>query len=420
MGSESSERRTAQFRTAPEIRHSSQQAFGCTLWVRVHRYIGLVLGALFVLVGLTGSILAFWQAIDEWLNADIMRVEVPLQATYRPLDEILAAARAIAPPNGVPESLTLPRHPRAAASIFYVVPGAGEEPDYYEVFADPYTAKATGQRLMMRGGNLLTQPFIHIVMDLHWTLLAGYDKSYLVGIPAIFLLASVLVGLYLWWPRNGNWRQALTVKWGATPVRLTYDIHKTFGLYLSAVLIVILFSGIYIIFKPEVSSIVRLFSPVREEPKDVKSTLVLGQAPLGLEAAAAIANKVFPDGKLKSISLPKGPAGVYVVGKQSDDEPNRAATYRHVTIDQYSGQILHIQDRANFTPGEIFLEWQYPLHCGEAFGNYGRAFIMLMGFVPLILYVTGFMRWRQKRRARKCSKAHRRVAATILPAETAE
>jgi uncharacterized iron-regulated membrane protein len=109
---------------------------------------------------------------------------------------------------------------------------------------------------------------------------------------------------------------------------------------------------------------------------------------------------LFPDGKLHWILLPGGPAAVYVVGKQADGEPNRASTNMNVTIDQYSGQILHVQDRKNCTAGETFLEWQNPLHCGEAFGNAGRAFVMVMGFVPLILYVTGFLRWRQKCRAR--------------------
>jgi uncharacterized iron-regulated membrane protein len=133
----------------------------------------------------------------------------------------------------------------------------------------------------------------------------------------------------------------------------------------------------------------------------LKSTPIPGQAPLGLDAAATIADKVFPDGRLHWILLPGGPEGVYVVGKQADVEPNRASTNRNVTIDQYSGQVLHVQDRKSFTAGETFLEWQYPLHCGEAFGNVGRALIMVTGFVPLILYVTGFLRWRQKRRARR-------------------
>ncbi len=374
---------------------------GRKLWLTVHKYIGLFVGAVFVLIGLTGSILAFWQAIDEWLNAGIMRVDVPARAIYRPLDEIFGAAKAVIPPTGVPNGLVLPRHPGAAASVGYTVTTGAQEPDYYEIFVDPYTARVTGQRLGIRGASLLSQPFIHIVMDLHWTLLLGYDKAYIVGFAALFLLISVLVGLYLWWPRNGTWRHALTIKRGASVERLTLDIHKTVGLYLSAVLIMLLFSGIYIIFKPQVRALVTLFSPVREEPQDLKSAPIPGQPPLGLDAAAAIADKVFPDGKLHSIMFPKGTDGVYVVGKQADDEPNRAGTNRNVTIDQYSGEVLHVQDRANFTAGETFLEWQYPLHCGEAFGNAGRAFIMLMGFVPLTLYVTGFLRWRQKRRARR-------------------
>ena len=382
-------------------RPPSRLIIGRKLWLTVHKYIGLFVGAVFVVIGLTGSILAFWQAIDEWLNAGIMRVEIPAQAIYRPLDEIFAATQAVIPPNGVPGGISLPRHLGAAVSLDYTVPTGEQKSDYYEIFVDPYTARVTGQRLGMRGDSLLSQPFIHIVMDLHWTLLLGYDKAYIVGFAALFLLISVLVGLYLWWPRNGTWRHALTIKRGASVERLTFDIHKTAGLYLSAVLIVLLFSGIYIIFKPQVRALVTLFSTVREEPQDLKSAPVPGQVPLGLDAAAAIADKVFPDGKLHSISFPKGPDGVYVVGKQADNEPNRAGTYRNVTIDQYSGQVLHIQDRAKFTAGETFLEWQYPLHCGEAFGNIGRAFIMLMGFVPLTLYVTGFLRWRQKRRARR-------------------
>ncbi|HUB65381.1 MAG TPA: PepSY-associated TM helix domain-containing protein [Methylocella sp.] len=381
---------------------SLRRASGRRLWVKVHRTIGLFLGAVFVVVGLTGSILAFWQTIDEWLNKDIMIVAAPSGAvSYRPLDEILAASRAAAPPNGIPAVLTMPRHAKAAASVSYTVSTKENQQDQYEVFVDPYTAKATGRRFLQHGASVFSMPLIRTIISLHASLLFGDDRRYVVGIPAIFLLVSVLVGLYLWWPRNGNWRHALTIKWGATPVRLTYDVHKTTGLYLAIVLIVMLFSGIYIVFRPQVQFLVSLFSPVREEPKDLKSTPIPGQQPLGLDATAAIANQIFPDGKLHWIFIPQGRDGVYVIGKQADDEPNRWSTNRNVTIDQYSGQVLYVQDRANFTVGETFLEWQYPLHCGEAFGNSGRTFIMLMGFVPLILYVTGFLRWRQKRRARR-------------------
>ncbi len=392
--------RVAKALADPALRVSGRLELGRKFWIKVHRTIGLFLGALFVFVGLTGSVLAFWQSIDEWLNASIMRVEAPPQAAYRPLDEILAAAKAAAPPDGMPERLRMPRNSSAAAVVTYMVPWDNLETAVFEIFVNPYTARVTGQRLLLRGDSLLSQPLIHIVMDLHWTLLLGAEKAYVVGIPALFLFVSIFVGLFLWWPRNGNWRHALLIKWGATRDRIAYDVHKTVGLYLSAVLMVSLFSGICMIFKPQVRSVVALFSVIHQEPQNLKSTPISGQRPLGLDAAAAIADKVFPAGKLHWILIPEGSKGVFVVGKQADDEPNRASTNRNVIIDQYSGQVLHVQDRANFTAGERFLEWQYPLHCGEAFGNAGRAFMLAMGFVPLILYVTGFLRWRQKARVR--------------------
>ncbi|HET6377545.1 MAG TPA: PepSY-associated TM helix domain-containing protein [Methylocella sp.] len=387
-------------RLAAAGKSAQRLALGRRLWVAFHRWAGIVPGAVFVLMGLSGSILAFREPIDEWLNARIMRVEAPPGGSYRPLSEILASAKASVPPAAMAERLKMPRHRGAAAAVTFIAISDDLETDVIEVFINPYTARPTGQRLLQQGDKLLSKPFIHLLMDFHWTLLLGYDRAYLIGTAAIFIFFSVLAGLYLWWPRSGGWRQALTIKWGATPGRITYDLHKTVGFYLSAALAVLLFSGIYMIFKPQVRSAVALFSPVRQEPVDLKSIPVSGRAPISLDEAAMIADKVFPDGRLHWILIPSGPEGVYAVGKQAESEPNRSSSYRNVTIDQYNGQILHVQDRAKFTAGETFLEWQYPIHCGEAFGNPGRAFVMFMGFVPLTLYVTGFLRWRQKRRAR--------------------
>ncbi|HTV31778.1 MAG TPA: PepSY domain-containing protein, partial [Methylocella sp.] len=322
------------------------------------------------------------------------------------LDAILRAAEQMAPPGSVPSILTMPRHKNAAVSVSFVVSTQDDLLDQSEVFVDPYTAKGTGRRFLQHGNSVVSMPFIRTVISLHASLLFGDNKRYMVGIPAVFLLLSLSAGVYLWWPRNGNWRHALTMKWGATPVRLTYDVHRITGLYLYLILTILLFSGIYMIFKPQVQSLVGLFPPVRGDPKNLMSVLVPDQPALGLDTAAAIADGTFPDGQLHWIFLPQGRDGVYVVGKRADNEPNHWATYRNITIDQYSGKVLNVQDRANFSAGERFLEWQYPLHSGEAFGNAGRAFILLTGFVPLILYVTGFIRWRQKRRARKLSKPH--------------
>lgn len=377
---------------------------GRVLFLRVHRIIGLFVGAVFVLIGLSGATLAYRENIDEQLNASIMRVAIPQKdAVYRPIDEILAVGVAAMPPEGKVERLTMPRQAGSAAVITYIVETDDLDTYVYELFIDPYTAKGVGQRLFLHGGDPLSQPFVQIIMTFHWTLLLGVNNAYIVGVVGILLSITVLLGLYLWWPLNGNWRLGLKVKWGASSERVVYDLHKSLGAYCAALLLVTLFTGVAMIFKPATRSVANLFSPVRADPDFGKSTPVSGRSPIGAGEAAAIADKVFSDGRLHWVLFPNAPTAVYVVGKQSGEEPNQTKTYRNVGIDQYTGQVLYVQDRSRFSGSETFLEWLFPIHSGEAFGGLGRPVAVLLGLSPLILYLTGFTRWLQKRRARRRS-----------------
>jgi uncharacterized iron-regulated membrane protein len=376
---------------------------GRQLFLRIHQIIGLFAGAIFVLIGLSGGVLAFREDIDEALNAAIMRVEPPGQASLKPLDEILAAAVAAMPPDAKLERLTAPRHPKSAVAVTYMVDTDDLESDFYQLFVDPYTAQVKGRRLLLHGDKTFSQPVIQILMVFHWTLLFGANNAYIVGSIGILLFFSVLVGLYLWLPLNGDWRQGLKVKWGASRERVVYDLHRSVGIYGAAILLVMLFTGAAMIFKPATRSVTSHFSPVRPDPDFGRSKPIPNGAPIGVDAAVAAASKVFPDGRLHWVLLPSTPTGVYVVGKQSKDEPNRTKTFRNVGVDQYTGEVLHVQDRNAFTAGERFLEWLFPLHSGEAFGAFGRPLTLLIGLMPLALYVTGFLRWRQRRRSKTAS-----------------
>lgn len=384
-----------------KLRGARRRERGRKIFLQIHRTIGLFAGAIFVLVGLSGGILAFREDIDEGLNASLMRVDMPAQPSYRPLDEILAVAVAAMPEDGKVERLTMPRHSRSAVAITYLVETDDLDTYLYEIFVDPYTAKVTGRRINLHGDDPFSQPFIPIIMTFHWTLLLGVNNAYLLGCVGILVFISILIGLYLWRPRNGDWRLGLKIKLGASPERIAYDVHRSVGVYFAALLLVMLFTGVAMIFKPATRAAATLFSPVRADPDFGKSTPIPGRSPIGVGEAVAVADKVFPDGRLHWILLPSAPNGVYVVGKQSSDEPNRTKTFRNVGVDQYSGAVLHVQDRDAFTAGEKFLEWLFPLHSGEAFGEIGRPIVLLVGLTPLILYVTGFLRWRRLRRARK-------------------
>ena len=368
---------------------------------RAHKTIGLFLGLVFVLVGLSGSILAFREDIDERLNYSLMRVASPPNASFQPISEMYSSAIQAIPKDAKVERLMMPRHKNAAAILTYMVETDDLDSYFYEVFVNPYTAKVTGQRLKIHGEDQFSQPIIQILMAFHWTLLLGANKAYLIGFIGIFFFFSTFAGLYLWWLKNKNWRLGLTVKWQASSERMTYDLHKNIGFYGAAFLIIMTATGAAMIFKPVTQKVTSLFSTVSGEPNFGKSKPSAQHEPIHITQAIVIANRIFKDGKIFSISLPNSPTGVFIVGKMLDSEPNKSRTYRNVSIDQYSGEILQIQDPDNFTAGEKLFEWLFPVHTGEIFGEYGRPVLLLIGLLPLALFTTGLMRWRQKRHSRK-------------------
>jgi uncharacterized iron-regulated membrane protein len=75
----------------------------------------------------------------------------------------------------------------------------------------------------------------------------------------------------------------------------------------------------------------------------------------------------------------------------------------HLYIDQYSGNVLAVYDPKADGWGDTVLNWLVPLHDGKAFGMMGRIIVFVLGLLPSVMFVTGFMRWNQKHRARKRS-----------------
>ncbi len=106
------------------------------------------------------------------------------------------------------------------------------------------------------------------------------------------------------------------------------------------------------------------------------------------------------------MQVPNGPTGAYGVRFWQKGEPSRRFPQSYVWVDQFSGKVLGVQDGLSGSASDKILRWLFPLHGGEAFGLPGRIFMVVLGFVPAVLYVTGFVRWRKKERikARRAAK----------------
>lgn len=370
------------------------------LWLTLHRYLGLALGLPLALIGLSGSLIVFGWPLDAWLNRELTRVAVPPGAVARPLAEIVAAARAYLPADAAPlDWLTFPEHADQAFRFSYRWPAS---PDSHELFVDPYTAAVVGQRLWGDFAACCSWhgPVMTVIYRFHDSFWLGETGQTLVGGIGLIGLISVLSGIALWWPNPGKWRAALTAKAGASRQRRVFDLHKLAGSYGFVVFVALLFTGAYMNFPAPSRAIVEIFSPLTTAPDDLHSTPGTGAA-LSVDAAVAAARRHFPSGKPATLALPTTPDGVYVVDFFGGDELTPTLAGHSLTIDQYSGALLHRRDPANLSAGDRFHAWQFGLHSGQALGLPGQLLVMACGPVPAILYVSGLIRWRQKCRARR-------------------
>lgn len=377
-------------------------------WLQVHLWLGLVLGLFASIFGITGSVLVFYAEIDELLNPNLLTVSVPPDhQSYKPLTEIIDNSLLAMPPPAKHVFTTYPRNEQAAAQLRFVKPLPSGDIERWQVAVNPYTAQVTGKRLMGTANSSFPRTFIGLMFELHYALLLKQDFSNLiVGSMGALLILSTLTGLILWWPLTGKWRQALSIKRQASIERLNFDIHKTVGFYSTLVLLPVLFSGVYMVVPKHVVPVIELFSPVTYRYW-FKSTPSKDATPLLMAQAVAIAEQYYPSGRLDTIYGIKEPSSTYTVCKDDVQEAGSFLHRRCIVMDQYTGNILDNDNPVTGTAGETFTHWQMPLHAGKPFGWTGRILVFLSGLACPVLFVTGVIRWQQKRRAKKVSQTQR-------------
>lgn len=371
-----------------------------TWWVRAHLYLGLTVGALLVVFGLTGSILVFFQEIDEWLNPALLTVDVPAagQDGYRPIGEILAAAQqAAAPESRITQVYGAMTRERVMA-VYMEQPSK----DWQRIFVDPYRARVTGVR-SYGPDEWVPNYLMDAVFALHYQLFAGMTGVTLAAIAAWLLMLSLLTGVIVWWPVNSQWRQAFVIRRPFAPFRFLFDLHKTLSLYLCLAIGAVLLSGAYMNWAEPIVWVTQFLSPATRGPaQGLVSVPKDGVAPIRPEQAVLLAAARYPEGRLSSISMPEDAMGVYQVGRQGIPGLSAFWSERIVTVDQYSGAVLDVRaPDTRRSAGETFLDWQWPLHSGQAFGMPGRLLVCASGLACPVIYATGFLMWWRKRRGRE-------------------
>jgi len=378
-------------------------------WLNVHLWLGLLFGFFLSIFGITGSILVFYEEINALINPDVMTVSAlpEAESAFRPFEEIFTIATTSLSTQAKVTFIHYPSDASSAYTVGYTLPNTDNKVDVWQLHIDPYHSQILGQRLIKKADAIFPSAVMPFIFQLHFALLAGETGGVIVGIMAVLLLFSILTGLIVWWPLTDNWRRALRIKPRASIERFNHDLHQTSGIYTGLILLVVLLSGIYMNLPNQFIGLVKQLSPdthgFMDRPHSVPAN---GQTPIGLVRALQSVRSQYPDGRVNWLNPAVDETDVYRISLRDVPELSYFWSERLVSVDQYTGKILEVSDPSTRrTAGETFIAWQWSLHSGKAFGWIGRILVFLSGLACPVLFVTGVIRWLQKRRAAKTKQS---------------
>jgi uncharacterized iron-regulated membrane protein len=348
---------------------------GCTHFYlfKLHRIGGLITGFFLLILGVSGSVMAFSGEIDSLLHPSLFRV-VP-QGQPLPLGQLASSAASVL---YLGESIgTCVPSTRADASYSFIVFG-GHARFPRQIFVDPYTRRVLGSLSAVR--------FTTIMKELHS--IAG-----VLGCSSAILVFLVLGGLYLWWPRK---RIKISLSGNVQP--LAFDLHNTIGLFSSLFLLLFATTGSYMAFDPLFDAITRSKPVTRPF-----SMPQVGLKPVPLDLVATAAKDTLPGATVLWIVIPRQPREAYFAKMRfPEDRSDNGSSM--VWIDQFSGRVLVVASSRTAPLGNKIQNMNLLIHTGAVFGNGGRAFAAFVSVILVLQTVTGLQLWWNGRR-RKMPRA---------------
>jgi uncharacterized iron-regulated membrane protein len=355
----------------------------------LHRWLGFSAGAILVVIGLTGSLLAFYMEIERgWYPQMQTAYPHARPVSYEEVYQKLAAL-SVDPPGGT-WRIEIPPEGGVITSR-YAAPGARTR----MVTVDPVTLD------VLRDARW-NSTFFTFIYDIHEYLQLGSGARPWIGYVSLVMVIVLVTGALSWLLPRGGAGAKFSFRWNGTTVsRRTYDIHKLGGAYTLLFTAVVVGTGALISMPSHFHAVLNAFSPLKPSEPAVRSAANTGSTRLSVDAVLAMAPARFPESTVVWVRVPTTAAQTYDLQIRQKGAPMNRFPRTHMFIDQYSGATLAVYDPKLDGWGDTVLNWLVPIHDGKAFGLAGRIVVFVVGLAPSVLFVTGFMRWNQKRRARK-------------------
>jgi len=435
-------------------------------WLQqLHLWIGLILLIPLVMMGITGAVLVYAHDIEHLLGQG--EPEARTAGEWRSPSELIEAAKAAnKEPGRIPIAVRWPIEVGEPAAVRLSRPGMATERGQFrgegrgpgqqpggqggppqaapqqsggpqdggqpqgggqaqgrvpvqspfagslQILLDPVSGEPLQTQQAMTG-------WVRFFHDLHGHLfITGGTGREIVGWLGVAMLVLGCSGLYLWWPKPGQWKMAFMVRRKARGVRFNRELHGAVGIWSLVLFMVVNFTGVYLAFPQQISAAVNTVWPgrdMRAAQFQARVEPVRGATPINLDDALALAKERVPDARFLNAFLPTRPDQALRIGMIRPGFSEGAPTIT-VIVDPWRRTIVDVFDPRTLSTGEAIIAWQRALHYGEGLGGIYKFLVFVSGVIIPLFAVTGFLMWWLKRRNRRAGE---RAKAAILASQSA-
>lgn len=353
------------------------------LLAQLHRWAGLAIGSVLILLGVTGAALVF--------RPELTGLLYPEQARRPPLAEGMWADRVAAIHHRYGDTLRNIKTPRP--------------------HLDAWELWLTGEGRAILDGRTLEvldewqgvgHP-LEFLFKLHADLLAGDAGHLVAGSIGIAGTVMLVTGAVLWWPRRRSFRAGL-LKPKANRRGPWLSAHWTAGILLLPLGLVPLATGAAVVFHAQAKAL--LIAVTFEKPRLPPPSKATGAAgPVDWATALATAREAFPEADMVFISPPRGPSGPvsFRLRQPGEWHPNGRST---VQAEPTTGALLQAVDANALSQGERLSNAIYPIHAARIGGLVFALVTAATGIGLAWISATGIWAWLRGRRASLAEAAH--------------
>ena len=392
--------------------------------VLLHRWFGLFAALFLCVSGLTGAVISWDHELDEWLNPNLF--DAPGRG--QPLSPLELASRLeSAEPRLQIRFMPLAVEPGHAFGVFVdarLDPATGQPYPlgYNQVALDPVSGEVLGRREWGKV-SLDREKLLPFLYKLHYSMhipdAFGLQLGTLfMGIVALVWVFDTLLALWISFPSRHTWRQSFAFRWQAGGHRLNFDLHRSGGVWLFLLVLMLAITSVSMNLKEQVMRpVVGWFSELSPSPFAAAANATVNRKngpKMKMDEIVALAEQ---EARRHGIAAPAGGifherlSGVYAVGffepGTSHGDVGLGNPWFH--FDAATGTLLGRDIPGTGTAGDIFLQAMFPLHSGRIAGLPGRILISLCGLAIAALSITGVLIWARKRRARQDSSKRRQT-----------